>query len=291
MDKRLEAGTLLIVGGSEDRSGSKDILERFITLAGGKDMPFVVLTAASEVPDDVWALYRAAFDDMGVADVTHVRTTARAQADNEAVAARVRAARGIFMTGGAQTRLMDILGGSAVARAMHEACNGGACVAGTSAGASALCADMLIKGAAVHEPESGAVELGQGLGFLRDIIVDQHFSQRHRINRLLTIIGERPSTFGLGIDEDTALVVQRGVGMEVVGQGGANVIDCRAASTNIRQLPDGAKAEMLGVSLSIIPAGTAYELPVPGAPRSALPAHAAAPPAQIHDFVSKLINF
>lgn len=290
MDKRLEGGTLLIVGGSEDRTGPKEILERFIALAGGKEQPFVVLTAASEVPDDVWPLYRTAFEDMGVANVAHIRTTDREQADSEGLADKVGSARGIFMTGGAQKRLMDILGGSAIARAMRSAYDTGACVAGTSAGASALCEDMLIKGDAEHEPETGAIELGRGLGFLRGVIVDQHFSQRHRINRLLTIIGEHPSTFGLGMDEDTALVVQRGVGMEVTGHGGANVIDCRQTYTNIRELPEGTKPVMLGVSLSVMPAGTAYEMATSGAARSVLPAHATAPPDQIRDFVTQLIH-
>lgn len=290
MDKRLDGGTLLIVGGSEDRTGPKEVLERFTALAGGIDQPLVVLTAASEVPDKVWALYRTAFHDMGATHVTHIRTTTREQADNEDTAGKVRSARGIFMTGGAQKRLMEILGDSAIARAMRDAYDAGACVAGTSAGASALCADMLIKGDAQHEPETGAIELGKGLGFLRGVIVDQHFSQRHRINRLLTIIGEHPATYGLGMDEDTALIVQPGVGIEVLGQGGANVIDCRTAYTNIRELPEGVKPVMLGVSLSVMPAGTAFEMAAPGAARSALDARATTPPEQIRDFVTRLID-
>ncbi len=288
MHKQLEAGTLLIVGGNEDRTGPMEILQRFIDLAGGKDQPLAVLTAASEAPDDVWALYQAAFADLGATDVTHIRTMQRDQADQETTASKVARARGIFMTGGAQLRLMHILGDTATARAMYTAFEQGACVAGTSAGASALCADMLVKGDAPHEPETGAIELGKGLGFIDGVIVDQHFSQRHRINRLLTIIGEHPDMFGLGMDENTALVVQRGVGIEVAGEGGANVIDCRAAYTNINALPDGAKPVMLGVNLSVLPAGTAYELPAPGAPRSALTAHATPAPALITAFIKQL---
>ena len=288
MAMQSETGSLLIVGGAEDRTGAKEVLQRFIELAGGKDKPMVVLTAASEVPDDVWALYRTAFADLGADHVQHIRTTSHEQADDEATAAKVRRARGIFMSGGAQKRLMVILGQSATAAAMHDAFASGACIAGTSAGASALCTDMLITGSARLEPQTGAIELGRGLGFVGGVIVDQHFSQRHRINRLLTIIGENPSKFGLGIDEDTGLVVQPGVGIEVVGADGINIIDCRAAFSDIKELPDGERPVMLGVALSLVPAGTAYV--VPGARGSVLSDAATIAPPEITDFVTALVT-
>lgn len=288
MGMHSDTGSLLIIGGAEDRTGTKEVLQRFIALAGGLDMPLVLLTAASEVPDQVWAQYREAFADLGAGNVRHIRTTSHEQANDEAIAATVRAARGIFMSGGAQKRLMAILGDSATARAMHDAFASGACVAGTSAGASALCADMLITGSARLEPQTGAIELGQGLGFVGGVIVDQHFSQRHRINRLLTIIGENPARFGIGIDEDTALVVQPGVGIEVVGADGISVIDCRSAWSDIKALPDGARPVMLGVVLSILPAGTAYALP--GARGSVLSDAATAAPPEINDFITTLVT-
>lgn len=290
MERDLDAGTLLIVGGNEDRTGSKEVLQRFVELAGGEDKRIVVLTAASEVPDKVWALYEKAFADLGATQVTHIRTTHRDHAEQASMADKVRSARGIFLTGGAQKRLMQLLGDSEIARAMRDAFDAGACIAGTSAGASALCADMLISGGAEHEPETGAIKLGQGFGFIDGVIIDQHFSQRHRINRLLSIIGEHPSMYGIGMDEDTALVVQRGVGIEVVGEGGANVIDCRKAYTNINDLPEGAKPVMLAVSLSVMPSGTSYELPEAGAARSVLPASATEAPAEITEFITLLTN-
>lgn len=253
-------GPLLIVGGSEDREGPKQVLQRFVELAGGADQPLVVLTAASEVPDDVWDLYQKAFADLGVTRVRHIRTTSRAEAEQADNAGAVAAARGIFMSGGTQKRLCEILCDSAVARAMHEAHGRGACVAGTSAGASALCAQMLLNGKAELVPEKDAVEIGAGLGFIDGAIVDQHFSQRHRINRLLTVTAEHPTEFGIGIDEDTALVAMPHTGIEVVGEGSVNIVDCRKASTNIGQLPQGAVPTMLGVCLHVLPAGAVFHL-------------------------------
>lgn len=283
-------GSLLIVGGSEDRTGQKDVLARFVELAGGKDKSFVVLTAASEVPADVWELYQEAFDDLGVGNVEHILTCSREQADQREAAARVRAAAGIFMTGGAQARLLEILGGSAIEAAMRAAYEDGACIAGTSAGASALCADMLMNGKARLVPEKDAIETGHGFGFISGVIVDQHFSQRHRINRLLSVTAENPAQFGIGIDEDTALVVQPGVGIEVVGDGSLTVIDCRRANTNVEELPSGATPVMLNVRLHVLPTGVAWHLGDSAPAHSLLPAHAAPAPEELNDLIHQLTN-
>lgn len=290
MSKQLDAGSLLIVGGGEDRCGAKEVLQRFVALAGGQDKPLVILTAASEIPDKVWQQYQQAFADLGATNVHHIRTTTRDHADDASRADAIASARGVFITGGAQQRLMQILGGSACERAMRDAYDKGACIAGTSAGASALCARMLIKGDADLEPAADAIEMGEGLGFLTGVIVDQHFSERHRINRLLTVTAEHPTLFGLGMDEDTALVVQRGVGIEVVGAGAANVVDCRASQTNIQQIPPGMTPVMLGVCLHVLPSGTAYALATPAA-RCTLADHAEPPPQLIFDFVNKFTHW
>lgn len=290
MNKSNKTGTLLIVGGSEDRTGHKAVLQRFVELAGGKHNRFVVLTAASEVPDDVWKLYDKAFNDLGVKHAEHIRTTSRKEADHQDLADKVRRAHGIFMTGGAQKRLLEILGGSAIETAMRAAYEYGACIAGTSAGASALCADMVIDGRAELVPQKDAIKLGHGLGFVTGVIVDQHFSQRHRVNRLLTLTAEHPSHFGIGIDEDTGLVVQPGVGVEVVGDGSVNVIDCRYADTNISSIASGATPTMLGVRLHVLPAGTAWRLEQGDATPSLLREDAAAAPKDIQDFIINLTD-
>lgn len=256
-----DTGSLMIIGGNEDRTGSKDVLQKFLELAGDTRQPIMVITAASTVPDDLWEMYRKAFDELGVPEFEHVRITSRAEAEDEALAARMAQARGIFMTGGDQKRLMAFLGGTPVERAMRQAWREhGACVAGTSAGASGLCTHMLAEGKAELAPEKGAVRLGAGLGFIRSVIIDQHFSQRHRLNRLLSVLAQSPFLMGAGIDEDTALVV-RGQGIEVVGDGTVTVVDCRHARTNIAEVRAGAVPEMLDVRLHLLPSGTRFASP------------------------------
>lgn len=247
----------MIIGGNEDRTDNKDVLHKFIDLAGGDDQPIVVITAASTVPDDVWQMYDKAFTDMGIKQFEHVRISSREAAEDERLAQRVAQARGIFMTGGDQKRLLTFVGGTQLERAMRKAYLDGACIAGTSAGASAMGTHMLAEGKAELAPEKGAVRLGAGLGFISRVIIDQHFAQRHRLNRLLSVIAQSPFLLGAGIDEDTALVVQEG-GIEVVGEGTVTVADCRQARTNIAELPAGSVPELLDVRLHVLPSGSRY---------------------------------
>lgn len=250
-------GSLMIIGGNEDRTDNKDVLHKFIELAGGVEQPVVVITAASTVPDDLWEMYRAAFTDIGVRQFDHVRIGSREEAEDEALALRVAQARGIFMTGGDQKRLLTFVGGTPLERAMRQAYRDGACIAGTSAGASGMCTHMLAEGKAELAPEKGAVRLGAGLGFISRVVIDQHFSQRHRLNRLLSVIAQSPFLLGAGIDEDTALVVRDG-GIEVVGDGTVTVADCRHARSNIAELRAGSVPELLDVRLHVLPSGCAY---------------------------------
>ena len=253
------SGALMIIGGAEDRTDNKAILARFVALAGGPERPLVVLTAASKMPDQVWEQYRTALTDLGAGDVRHVPIAARADADDAATAGLVAGAGGIFMTGGDQKRLVAHLGGTRVEQAMRQAYHErGACIAGTSAGASALCTHMLAEGKAELAPEKGAVRLDAGLGLVPRVIIDQHFSQRHRINRLLGVVAQNPFLLGAGIDEDTALVVHGRARIEVIGEGTVTVLDCRSARSNIADLPAGAVPTLVGVGLHLLPSGTVF---------------------------------
>ena len=253
------AGTLMIIGGGEDRTDNKEILARFVALAGGAERPLVVLTAASKIPGQVWELYRTALADLGAVNVRHVPIGDRDDADDPAAADVVAGAAGVFMTGGDQKRLVAHIGGTAVEQAMRDAYHQrDACIAGTSAGASALCTHMLAEGKAELAPEKGAVRLGAGLGFVPRVVIDQHFAQRHRIHRLLSVVAQTPFLLGAGIDEDTALIVHGRAGIEVIGEGTVTVLDCRGARSNIADLPAGAVPTLVGVGLHLLPSGTVF---------------------------------
>jgi cyanophycinase len=259
-------GHLVIIGGHEDRKHDMAILSRFVELSGGKDAKIVVISAASTVADEMWQIYDKAFGDLGVRRRVHLRLDNRQSANDEEHIKDIRDATGIFMTGGDQKRLLGVIGGTALDAAMHEALKlRGACIGGTSAGASAMSGHMLAQGRAELQPEKGSVSLGAGLGFLHKVVVDQHFSERQRLSRLLSVVAQNPYLQGIGIDEDTALVIERGVGIEVLGEGAVTIVDGRNMITNIAEISDRETPELIDVRLHLLPAGSRYRLPQEGA--------------------------
>jgi cyanophycinase len=255
-------GHLVIIGGGEDRKRDKEILARFVELSGGAGAKIVVITAASSIAEEMWGVYDKAFGDLGVRTRVHLHLRTRQQANDDEHIRDILDADGIFMTGGDQKRLLAILGGTTLDAEMHNALKvRGACIGGTSAGASAMSGHMLAQGRADLQPEKGAVSLGAGLGFLHRVVVDQHFSERQRLARLLSVVAQNPYLQGIGIDEDTALVVERGVGIEVLGEGAVTIVDGRYMSTNIADIADHQTPELIDVRLHLLPAGSKYRLP------------------------------
>lgn len=267
-------GHLVIIGGGEDRKHDMEILTRFVELSGGSAARIVVITAASQIADEMWQIYDRAFGELGVSQRRHLELNSRQDANSEETVQMVAQATGIFMTGGDQKRLLALIGGTALDAEMHAALKvRGATIGGTSAGASAMSGHMLAQGRTDLLPEKGAVSLGAGLGFLHRVVVDQHFSERQRLSRLLTIVAANPYLQGIGIDEDTALVVERGVGIEVLGEGAVTVVDGRNMITNLAEIKDRATPELIDVRLHLLPAGTKYQLSAENAePGQRLPA-------------------
>jgi cyanophycinase len=258
-------GHLVIIGGGEDRKHDKEILCRFVELAGGVQAKIVVITAASAIAEEMWQVYDNAFKELGVERRVHLHLQSRQDANNEDYIRDVADADGIFMTGGDQKRLLAIIGGTALDAEMHAALKlRGACIGGTSAGASAMSGHMLAQGRAELHPEKGSVSLGAGLGFLHRVVIDQHFSERHRLSRLLSIVAQNPYLQGIGIDEDTALVVERGVGIEVIGEGAVTIVDGRTMETNVADIANKETPELIDVRLHLLPSGSAYRLPRAG---------------------------
>jgi cyanophycinase len=262
-------GHLVIIGGHEDRNHGKEILSRFVELAGGASARIVVITAASKIADEMWEIYDKAFGDLGVTQRAHLPLESRADANDEEKVRMVAEADGIFMTGGDQKRLLAIIGGTALDAEMHTALKvRGACIGGTSAGASAMSGHMLAQGKTDLLPEKGAVSLGAGLGFLHRVVIDQHFSERQRLSRLLSVVAQNPYLQGIGIDEDTALVVERGRGIEVLGEGSVTIVDGRTMDTNMADIRERDTPELIDVRLHLLPAGSRHYLPSDDEPHS-----------------------
>lgn len=255
-------GRLVIIGGAEDRQQDRLILRKFLELSGGPNAKIRFITAASSVPDVVWTSYQAAFKELGATDCEVVPMLTREDASKPEVVSQIAQADGIFITGGDQTRLMACLWESPAFQALHRAFFlDGACVAGTSAGAAVMSRHMLAQGIPTPVPRKDTVSTDIGLGFVANAIVDQHFSQRHRLSRLLSALAQRPDLLGVGIDEDTALIIEPNQSVEIVGKGSVTVVDARRLRSNLDAIEEGDKLEMIGLQLHLMPAGKRYVRP------------------------------
>ncbi|HEY2887709.1 MAG TPA: cyanophycinase, partial [Candidatus Limnocylindrales bacterium] len=184
----------------------------------------------------------------------------RQQANDEAYVGQVRDATGIFLTGGNQLRLSATIGGTKLAQAIVDRHLAGAVVAGTSAGASAMSSHMIAFGASGGTPKHRMAAMAAGLGLLPSVIVDQHFQQRNRLGRLLSIIAQNPSLLGLGVDEDTAGIVTPDGILEVVGRGSVTIVDGAAAETDAWEIRGHRPLMISGVRLHALPGGYRFDL-------------------------------
>lgn len=218
-------GNLVIIGGKEDKKGDCLILRKVVALAGGPAAHVVVMTTAAQDAEVTGNLYKEIFRRLGVSRVGVVNVAARETADEERLADQLREATGIFFTGGDQLRITSTLGGTLLDRVLHERYEAGVVIAGTSAGASAMSGTMIVGGAGDEAPKRNTIQMVPGMGLLEEVVIDQHFAQRGRIGRLLSAVAQNPYILGVGIDEDTAVVVDPQGVFEVIGSQTVTVVD------------------------------------------------------------------
>src|SRR4051812_14447866 len=253
-------GSVIVIGGAEDKVRDKVILSRFVSLAGGPDAKIVVISTASSLGPMAGERYQEVFGGLGVKRVRPIHAATRAEANDMTFVRPLRDATGIFLTGGNQLRLSATIGGTKLAQAINDRHLAGAVVAGTSAGASAMSSHMIAFGASGGTPKHRMAAMAAGLGLLPSIIVDQHFQQRNRYGRLLSIIAQNPSLLGLGVDEDTAGVVTPDGVLEVIGRGSVTIVDGAAAETDAWEIRGHRPLMISGVVLHALPAGYRFDL-------------------------------
>jgi cyanophycinase len=263
---------LVIVGGAEDRLQDRVILRKFADYCGGSQARIRVITAASGDPEGVWQSYQDVFRALGVEDVQRLAIDDRDSAHAAPLQAEILQADGIFMSGGDQSKLMNTLWDTPAYQSLHQSFHlNRCCIGGTSAGAAVMSRHMIAQGPAVLRPRKDAVDTDIGLGLLSQAVVDQHFSERRRLARLLSTLAMRPDLLGVGIDEDTALVIEKGQALEVIGKGTVTLVDPSQMQSNVTELETLEQIEMLGVQLHVLPAGHRYSLKSMGSTgRSAL---------------------
>jgi len=255
-----QRGYLVPIGGAEDKTAKPTILKRFTEICGGADARIVVIPTASRL-DDTGRMYKKLFKRLGAGHVTYIPITSREDCDNPDYAEECDQATGIFITGGNQLRLTTILGGTAVAQAIRRGNAAGVHVAGTSAGASIMAEHMMAGGPGDSGAREGGASLAPGLGLTNTAIIDQHFSERNRIGRLLSAVAYNPFLFGIGVDEDTAAFIDPYNVIEVVGSGGVTIVDGEGLKySSLGQARQGEALGLLGLKLDILHEGCHYDL-------------------------------
>ena len=252
-------GALFAIGGAEDKLKKRMVLQEFVEAAGGPKAPIVVVPTPSALGPDVVDVYSALFAALGAASVVGVRPENREDADDPAFIEPISEATGIFMTGGNQLKLSGVVTGTAFGRAVTEAHARGAAVGGTSAGASILAEHMIAFGRSGATPRQRMSQLAGGLGLVQGAIVDQHFAQRNRYGRLLSLVAQSPGLLGIGVDEDTAAVV-RGSHLEVVGRGAVTIFDGSRITSNAHYAKRSEAILASGVVLHVLPATSTFDL-------------------------------
>jgi cyanophycinase len=254
-------GNLLIIGGAEDKLGQCKVLRNFVDISGEKEAQLVVITTATENPDKVGGEYLRIFEKIGTENIEILNINKREDANNQKSAEIIRNSTGIFFTGGDQLRITSILGGTKVYEALYDAYKRGVAIAGTSAGASVMSSTMIVEGDSNDPARKCTLKMAPGLGFLEEVIIDQHFHQRGRIGRLLCGVAENPFMLGVGIDEDTAIRVYPEGYFMVIGSNAIMVVDGKSIKTsNVSELQPDEILAISNITLHVLPEGYGYDM-------------------------------
>lgn len=260
-DREIIGGHLLVIGGAEDKYNERRILRKFLELAGGEKAEVLIVPVASDFPEFAADVYVQAFRNLGVTNPRVLRATSRQDVVAADIDHLVDGLTGVFITGGDQMRLVSLLGGTKLAdRLRNLVRDTNIILAGTSAGAAGMSTSMIVRGESTSHPHKSSVKLSPGLGFLKNIIIDQHFTERGRISRLITAVSYNPYNLGIGIDENTAIILDGKGVLEVFGQGSITIVDGSCITFNeIAEVADHEAFSVCGVQLHVLRDGLVYD--------------------------------
>lgn len=273
-------GKLIIIGGAVDKGSftevsfdenvannlnffEKGILKRILKESKhGNDSKIEVITTASTIPLEVGAEYIKAFNYLGANNVNVMHIQKRDEAIQEDILKRVEEADVVMFTGGDQLRLTSILGGTRFHKILLDKYhNEDFIYAGTSAGAAASSGSMIYQGASKEALLKGEIKITSGLGFIDDVIVDTHFVQRGRIGRLFQAVVTNPMVLGIGLGEDTGLLIKNGTQMEAIGSGLVILVDGREVkNTNLTDVALGEPISINNMIVHVLSQHDTYDL-------------------------------
>lgn len=241
-------GTLIPIGGNEDKGIEtkerykleyidEGILARVVRESGGVDALIVIIPTASSIPDEVGANYIKAFGKLGCTNLVVMDIRKREQAENSENISLVEAADCIMFSGGNQSKITKLIGGSTIHKIMHQKyIETDFVIAGTSAGAMCMSEEMIKGGSSTEAFIKGAVGMSKGLGFIKELVIDSHFIRRGRFGRLAEAVAKFPHLLGIGLAEDTGLVIKNCNTFEVIGSGMVILLDPRKLKHNNEKL-------------------------------------------------------
>ncbi len=262
----------MIIGGNEDKSTDGVILNRVAQLArqSTRGNTLGIVATASHHGEAAYAQYRDIFQSLGVLDVFDLTVQSRRHAQDSAIVNGIRQSGVLFFSGGDQLRITSVLGGTPFHEALLKEHREELVIAGTSAGASMMSDTMIVTGEAEEAPTKNTVHMAPGMGLWTGAVIDQHFSQRGRLGRLLSALAQNPGILGVGIDEDTAIEVSfREHRLSVWGSRTVTLLDGSAAmDTNASESRANRPLAITGVTLHVLPQGYYFNLservPLPG---------------------------
>ncbi len=271
-------GKLIAIGGNEDKGvqhegGHRDkvfrndfieagILRRVVNEIGGKDKRLAVITSASSIPDEVGRNYQEAFGKLGLTDVDILEIRDRKDVTPE-MTERLRLADGVMISGGNQLRLTSIFGGTAFLELLKDRYYNeeGFVIAGTSAGAMCMSNTMIYQGHSSTGLFKGEVKMTTGLALVSDVIIDSHFVARGRFSRLTQAVAANPTAIGIGLGEDTGVVITKGDHLEIIGSGQVIIFDGHEMKhTNIADIEEGRPLSVEHMIVHIISEGYNYNV-------------------------------
>ena len=251
-------GPLIIIGGGEDKEGQRVILREVAKYVDGGKL--VLATVASHAPEGYFEAYAKAFADLGVTDLVELYVKDRAETLDPDKLRLFDGAAGVFFSGGDQLRISSQIGDTPIEQRVREIHERGGLLAGTSAGASVMSETMLVKGTSGESYKIGDLHMAPGLGLVRNVIIDQHFAERGRFGRLFGAVAHNPRELGIGIDEDTALVLEN-ERFRVIGSGCVYVVDGAGVThSNIAEARPERALSMYDVRMHVLGEGDAFDL-------------------------------
>ncbi len=253
---------LIPIGGNEKRSENSEIFKEMVALAGGAKARIVVVPTASEDPKDRGRDYEKLFSGFGPEAINVVHIGERPDAGSATLANIVNDATLFMFGGGDQLRLSSLIGGTPLHKALLERYRSGSCViAGTSAGAAVIPEGMIFQNNRFRPFRKGGIEMTKGLGLIPDTIFDTHFVERSRISRLVNAVSTNPAVLGLGIGENTGLLIEDETKAKVIGTGTVIVVDGGAIEINhVGYVKNGDPFALTNVIYSVLTPGVVYDL-------------------------------